>query len=158
MIVGKETSQQAFRYLQAAVAGTLANFFSRFLFAEWMGFGWSVVVANYVGMVIVFIFSYKRAFGAAQADRLMIGKFVLVAHGGLLLVWGVSTSMFWLVQNIFPRLLSSETVYPLLNEMATVNWGEIVKRMTEGCCHGSGILVGFLGNFTGHKRFSFVAF
>ncbi|AOY58724.1 GtrA family protein [Desulfococcus multivorans] len=157
MIVGKETSLQAFRYFQAAVAGTLANFFSRFLFAEWMEFGWSVIIANYVGMIIVFLFSYKRAFGAAQVDGLMIGKFALVAHGGLLLVWGVSTGTFQLVENIFPMLLSPETVYPALNETAAVNWGQIIKTGTEGCCHGIGISVGFLANFIGHKRFSFAA-
>lgn len=40
------TSRQAFLYLQASVIGTLANFFSRFLFAELVNFGWSIILAN----------------------------------------------------------------------------------------------------------------
>ena len=92
------TSAQAFLYLQASVIGTLCNFFSRFAFSEWFSFGLSVVLANYVGMIIVFCLSYKRAFGVSKATVPMVLRFALVAHVGLVVVWAVSTGLFSLIQ------------------------------------------------------------
>ena len=92
------TSAQAFLYLQASVIGTLCNFFSRFAFSEWFSFGVSVVLANYVGMIIVFCLSYKRAFGVSKATVPMVLRFALVAHVGLVVVWAVSTGLFSLIQ------------------------------------------------------------
>ena len=100
------TSAQAFLYLQASVIGTLCNFFSRFAFSEWFSFGVSVVLANYVGMIIVFCLSYKRAFGVSKATVPMVLRFALVAHVGLVVVWPVSTGLFSLIQWLLPQLLS----------------------------------------------------
>ena len=100
------TSAQAFLYLQASVIGTLCNFFSRFAFSEWFSFGLSVVLANYVGMIIVFCLSYKRAFGVSKATVPMVLRFALVAHVGLVVVWAVSTGLFSLIQWLLPPLLS----------------------------------------------------
>lgn len=151
-------TRQAFRYLQASVVGTLANFGSRFVLAQWMSFGWSVVAANYIGMALVFLLSYKRAFGVRKADWRMIGRFVLVAHIGLLTVWVVSVVCLWMVRWFLPEtgnsleILAEHTV--LLRDLPTA----VLTRLSsiiEGGCHAIGILCGFLVNFFGHKWFSF---
>ena len=94
------TSRQAFLYLQASVIGTLAKFFSRFLFAELVSFGWSIILANYVGMVFVFLLSYKHAFGVQAIQWRMILKFAIVAHIGLLVVWLAATAAHWVVYGV----------------------------------------------------------
>ena len=155
-----KTSRQAFLYLQASVIGTLCNFFSRFLFSLWFSFGVSVVLANYVGMVIVFCLSYKRAFGVSKATWAMMIRFAIVAHVGLLVVWAVSTGFFTLIQNLCPPLLVQEEAFGMLEIFfpgwsANASLSQWIPRMTEGGCHGAGIVAGFLVNFFGHKLFSF---
>lgn len=155
-----KTSAQAFLYLQASVIGTLCNFFSRFAFSEWFSFGISVVLANYVGMVIVFCLSYRRAFGMCKATVPMMIKFAIVAHIGLLIVWLVSTGFFHIIQGLFPPLLSKSEAFQLL-ETSFPGWkgnaclSAWIPSLTEGFCHGAGILAGFIANFFGHKKFSF---
>lgn len=154
------TSAQAFLYLQASIIGTLCNLFSRFAFSEWFSFGVSVVLANYVGMIIVFCLSYKRAFGVSKATVPMMLRFALVAHIGLIVVWAISTGFFSLIQWLLPPLLSQTEAFQTLEALfpgwsgnpALADW---IPRLTEGGCHGMGILAGFLVNFFGHKLFSF---
>ena len=165
------TSAQAFLYLQASVIGTLCNFFSRFAFSEWFSFGVSVVLANYVGMIIVFCLSYKRAFGVSKATVPMVLRFALVAHVGLVVVWAVSTGLFSLIQWLagrarcphafaLPQLLSQTEALRTLEALfpgwsgapSLAGW---IPVLTGGGCHGTGILAGFLVNFFGHKLFSF---
>lgn len=157
------TSAQAFLYLQASIIGTLCNFFSRFAFSEWFGFGVSVVLANYLGMIIVFCLSYKRAFGVSKATVPMMLRFALVAHVGLVVVWIVSTGLFSFIQWLLPPLLSRtealqalETLFP--GWSASPSLAGWIPRLTEGGCHGTGILAGFLVNFFGHKVFSFAQY
>ena len=155
-----KTSAQAFLYLQASVIGTLCNFFSRFAFSVWFDFGVSVVLANYVGMIIVFCLSYKRAFGMSKATWAMMLRFAIVAHVGLVVVWVVSTGFFALTEKLFPALLVQTEAFGML-EMLFPGWSANaflaawIPRVTEGGCHGAGIVAGFLVNFFGHKLFSF---
>lgn len=145
-----ETARQAARYLQASILGTLCNFAARIVFSLWFGFGTSVVLANYVGMAIVFRLSYRRAFAAGKATIPMMLRFAFVAHLGLLVVWAVSIaslyamnkglSAFWAH---IPLDIIPETLLVLLPELL------------EAFCHGVGIVSGFTVNFFGHKCFSF---
>lgn len=148
------TGKQAWLYLQASIVGTLANFFSRFLFAEFMDFGWSVVMANYVGMVIVFILSYRYAFGVECFRWDMAIRFALVAHFGLGVVWIASLLMRWICEVGIEQLgYSSEADFmTLLLPEPFVVYG---SKLIDGFCHGVGIVTGFFANFFGHKYFSF---
>ena len=149
------TSRQAFLYLQASVIGTLANFFSRFLFAELVNFGWSIILANYVGMVFVFLLSYKHAFGVQAIQWRMILKFAIVAHIGLLVVWLAATAAHWVVYGVVSFTFHND-LHTLVSEWGfsgtSAAW---IARFMDGSCHGFGIICGFLVNFVGHKYFSF---
>lgn len=151
-------TRQAFRYLQASIVGTLANFGSRFILAQWMSFGWSVIAANYIGMALVFLLSYKRAFGVRKVNWRMVGRFVVVAHIGLLTVWAVSVACLWGVRLVLPetgetlRILAENTT--LLHELPPIILARL-SSIIEGGCHAVGIICGFLVNFFGHKWFSF---
>jgi hypothetical protein len=150
-----EASRQAGRYLQASIVGTLANFFSRFAFAPFMGFGASLILANYVGMAVVFLLSYRRAFDMEKATGGMVLRFVTVAHVGLAVVWAVA------LLALYAARLAGKVFFPLPPErylamaglpLAVAPW---LPTLVEGACHAVGITVGFVFNFLGHRYFSF---
>lgn len=144
-----QTARQAGRYLQASIVGTLANFLSRFPLTELMGFEASVIVANYLGMGIVFLLSYRRAFGIEHPTAGMGARFVLVAHVGLATVWLVSTLSLTLLGGWLPAFAQAW----LPQDWSTL--GPWLPRLVEGFCHGLGIVAGFFVNFFGHRMFSF---
>lgn len=150
-----EASRQALLYLQASILGTLANFFSRFAFAPFVGFGASLIMANYVGMAIVFLLSYRRAFGMKKATVTMVLRFVTVAHMGLFVVWAIA------LLALYAAHLAGGMLFPLAPEhylervglpLALVPW---LPTLVEGACHAVGIAAGFVFNFLGHRCFSF---
>lgn len=156
--------RQAVRYLQASILGTLANFISRFPLAEVAGFEGSVVLATYVGMAVVFLLSYRRAFGARRAEAGMIGRFVLVAHVGLAVVWVGSSLALAALRLAAPELLRPESAGPALERLLAVFGGQAsvpgwcavwTPRLLEGACHAFGIVAGFFVNFIGHRVYSF---
>ncbi|MBG3877925.1 hypothetical protein FVW20_13130, partial [Desulfovibrio oxamicus] len=93
-------TRQAFLYLQASVVGTLANFVSRFAWSELVGFEAGVLLATYTGMVIVFLLSYRRAFGVRRPDAAMCLRFALVAHVGMAVVWVVSVAALRVAESL----------------------------------------------------------
>ncbi len=114
-------------------------------------------------MIIVFCLSYKRAFGVSKATVPMMLRFALVAHVGLVVVWAVSTGLFFLIQWLLPPLLSQTEALRTLEALfpgwsGTPSLAGWIPRLTEGGCHGTGILAGFLVNFFGHKLFSFARY
>lgn len=151
-----KNSRQALLYLHASIVGTLANFFSRFLFADLVGFGWSLILANYVGMVIVFLLSYRYAFRVQIIQWRMVLKFTMVAHLGLLVVWFTATTLHHVVYGLI-NFLFDNSMYSLVFINSTSDAFAVwAVRLVDGCCHGFGIICGFLINFFGHKYFSFV--
>ena len=148
------TGKQAWLYLQASIVGTLANFFSRFLFAEFMSFGWSVIMANYVGMVIVFILSYRYAFGVENFRYSMAFRFALVAHVGLVVVWLASLFMHWICE-VGIEWLGYSSEATLMALFLPEPFVVYASKLIDGFCHGVGIVTGFFANFFGHKYFSF---
>lgn len=166
-----DTSRQAFLYLQASIIGTLANFVSRFAWSELVGFEAGVLLATYTGMVIVFLLSYRRAFGVRRPDTAMCLRFVLVAHVGMAVVWVVSVAALRGVESLvtlLPGWLGAvehgdmgaalhdpavwRTVLP--HGMGAVV-APVMGRALEGGCHAAGIVAGFVVNFAGHKVYSF---
>lgn len=152
--------KQAWRYLQASLIGTLANFFSRFPLTELIGFGASVIVANYIGMALVFLLSYRRAFAVRRADWGMVGRFALVAHTGLAGVWAVSVLCLTLLRTFLPASLDPQTTAALLEALGLGSAAAVldpawIPRLMEGACHATGIVAGFGINFWGHRWYSF---
>lgn len=121
-----EASWQARRYLQASIVGTLANFFSRFAFAPFVGFGASLILANYVGMAVVFLLSYRRAFGMEKATGGMVLRFVTVAHVGLVVVWAAA------LLALYAARLAGKTFFPLPRN-AIWRWLACRWRWLRGC-------------------------
>lgn len=163
------TARQAFLYLQASIIGTLANFVSRFAWSELVGFEAGVLLATYTGMVIVFLLSYRRAFGVRRPDAAMGLRFVLVAHAGMAVVWVVSVAALRAAESLVPLLPG----WPVAGDGAGVSlhdpaaWravlpqglaaalAPVMGRALEGGCHAAGIVAGFVVNFAGHKLYSF---
>lgn len=163
------TARQAFLYLQASIIGTLANFVSRFAWSELVGFEAGVLLATYTGMVIVFLLSYRRAFGVRRPDAAMCLRFVLVAHAGMAVVWVVSVAALRVAESLVPLLpgwpaAADGAGVPLHDPAA---WRAVLPqggaavlapamgRALEGGCHAAGIVAGFVVNFAGHKLYSF---
>lgn len=173
--VGPGTTRQAFLYLQASIIGTLANFVSRFAWSELVGFEAGVLLATYIGMVIVFLLSYRRAFGVRRPDVAMCLRFVLVAHAGMAVVWVVSVAALRVVESLVTLLPG----WPVPADMGGAAGGmgaalhdaaiwravlphdvgtllaPVMGRVLEGGCHAAGIVAGFVVNFAGHKLYSF---
>jgi putative flippase GtrA len=163
------TARQAFLYLQASIIGTLANFVSRFAWSELVGFEAGVLLATYTGMVIVFLLSYRRAFGVRRPDAAMGLRFVLVAHAGMAVVWVVSVAALRVAESLVPLLpgwpAAADGAGVLLHDPAA--WravlpqggaaalAPVMGRALEGGCHAAGIVAGFVVNFAGHKLYSF---
>lgn len=160
----KSTGKQAFLYLQASIVGTLLNFVARFPLAEFFSFDVSVILSTYLGMVVVFLLSYKRAFAIAKPNWQMVARFALVAHVGLVVVWlGSSLShaclnFFWpqLFQTVLAEnMLISWNNWLKLDSSQIQNLAFFIPRLAQGFCHGLGIIAGFFVNFIGHKVYSF---
>lgn len=170
-------TRQAFLYLQASVIGTLANFVSRFAWSELVGFEAGVLLATYTGMVIVFLLSYRRAFGVQRPDAAMCLRFVLVAHVGMAVVWVVSVAALRVVEALVvvlpgwpvppdggvgaaaggmgPALHAADAWRAVLPQGAGALLAPVMGRALEGGCHAAGIVAGFVINFAGHKVYSF---
>ena len=145
---------QILRYLMIVCIVAPVNFFSRFVFAVFMSFGWSVVVSNYVGMILVFLMSYKSVFGAKGFQCRMAFRFALVAHVGLAVVWLASLLMrYGCTAGIEAMGYTRELEFMtrLLPQAISAYGVEVI----DGFCHGIGIVTGFFANFYGHKYFSF---
>ncbi|EGY25599.1 putative membrane protein [Desulfovibrio sp. A2] len=163
------TARQAFLYLQASIIGTLANFVSRFAWSELVGFEAGVLLATYTGMVIVFLLSYRRAFGVRRPDAAMGLRFVLVAHAGMAVVWVVSVAALRVAESLVPLLpgwpmAADGAGVPLhdpaawravLPQGGAAALAPVMGRALEGGCHAAGIVAGFVVNFAGHKLYSF---
>ncbi|WMW64180.1 hypothetical protein [Nitratidesulfovibrio liaohensis] len=170
-------TRQAFLYLQASIIGTLANFVSRFAWSELVGFEGGVLLATYTGMVIVFLLSYRRAFGVRRPDVAMCLRFVLVAHLGMAVVWVVSVAALRMVELLVTLLpgwpvsriggvagaaggmgaaLHDAAIWRAVLPQGTGTLlAPIMGRALEGGCHAAGIVAGFVVNFAGHKLYSF---
>jgi putative flippase GtrA len=167
-------TRQAFLYLQASILGSASNFVSRFAWSELVGFEVGVLLATYTGMVIVFLMSYRRAFGVRRPDVAMCLRFVLVAHVGMAVVWVVSVAALRVAESlvvllpgwsVFPNGAVSGGVGAALHDAD--NWravlphdvgallAPVMGRALEGGCHAAGIVAGFVVNFAGHKLYSF---
>ena len=147
-------------YFQASVIGTLFNFISRFIFSRYFSFGISVIFANYIGMIIVFLMSYNRVFRVGRITPSMLIRFAVVAHVGLFVVWLTALLCHAMAEQIAPWIFWGEaTGFVLRNNFpdwtAVDFWTFFLPRAVEGLCHGTGIIAGFAINFLGHRYFSF---
>lgn len=145
---------QLFQYLGVVCISVPVTFLSRFLFAQIMTFGWSVVAANYLGMVIVFFLSRRYAFGIKQINTLMVFRFVAVAHIGLIVVWFVSFVMRFGLDS-YSEYVSHMNLNDMIGLIGWLEWSGREVWIIDGFCHGIGIVSGFFVNFFGHKYFSF---
>jgi putative flippase GtrA len=123
------------RYFTASVIGTALNFASRFLFELFMPFLYSVAAATYVGMVVIFVLSYKRIFATTLSWKTAFLRFAITAHVGLAVVMGCSEFALWALD-------------PFVSD-------QLPQSLINGAAHAFGIGVGFVFNFLGHLFFSF---
>lgn len=151
---------QLFSYFQASLAGSLINFCSRFILALFFSFGVSVIVANYLGMIVVFLLSYDRVFRVGRPEPMMVVRFAVVAHISLFVVWITAMLCQFMAAHAAPWIFSGEAAASVWRKafpewLPADFWVPLLPPAAEGLCHGTGILVGFTVNFLGHKYFSF---
>ncbi len=151
---------QLFSYFQVSLAGSLLNFCSRFILAFFFSFGVSVIVANYLGMIVVFLLSHDRVFKAGRLEPMMLVRFAVVAHIGLLVVWMTAMLCQLMATHIAPWIFFGNAAADVWQH-AFPAWlpadfrASLLPTAIDGLCHGTGILAGFAVNFLGHKYFSF---
>ncbi|MBO1324030.1 GtrA family protein [Acetobacter sp. TBRC 12305] len=123
-------------FLRFLVTGGIAagvNIGSRYFFNCFVPFGWSVVLAYLVGMLTAY--SLARLFVFSPSDRGVaseLGRFVLVNLVALVIVWGTTMGLAFVV-------------FPALN----FTWH------AEDIAHFIGVLSPAVPSFIGHKYFSF---
>lgn len=125
-------SSQFSRFIVAGGVAAAINFFSRFLFSEFMSFEWAVTAAFFMGLSSGFIFNRLFVFADANnALRTQIAYYVLVNAFALLQTWFVS-------------------VY-----LASYLDGVIARTTAEACAHLVGICLPVLTSYLGHKYLTF---
>ncbi|MFT8417530.1 MAG: GtrA family protein [Acetobacter sp.] len=121
------------RFLMTGGIAAAMNIGSRYLLNDFVPFGWSVMLAYFIGMLTAYILA--RIFVFTPTDRGIaseLWRFALVNLVALLIVW---TTTMVLAFEIFPAIRF--TWHP------------------EDVAHFIGVLSPVIPSFIGHKYFSF---
>ncbi len=123
-------------YFGAALTATLVNASSRYLLSKWIAFAAAVVIAYWIGHIVNFVLSNTFVFEGKEERSTVKSfiKFTLVACIGLAVTFGVSLSVKFFLEKLFP-LWDSE--------------------LRETLAHLCGIGCSFVFNYIGHVFFSF---
>jgi putative flippase GtrA len=126
-------SEQFGRFLIAGGVALLANWLSRFVFGWYVGFGWSIVLAYLVGIVVAF--TLNKIFVFPHGDRSLNSElflFFLINIGAFPVVWIAAY---------------------ILGDWIFVRW--IPERLALALGHGIAITFPALINFVLHKFVTF---
>lgn len=142
-------------YFGMAIVGFSTNVGSRIIYREFfrLGFGTSVVLAYFTGMIVGFVLSKLFVFKAQETGNIwreMI-KFFIVSMAAMLVTLAGSL----VVLNIFNWYFHANPAHHrwLAQTIADLFGSRIINR--ELASHLGGTVVGFFTNFFGHKQFTF---
>lgn len=124
---------QFVRFLLTGGMAAAVNIGSRYIFNCFVPFGWSIILAYFLGMLTAYILA--RLFVFSPTERGVVSelwRFVLVNLVSLSIVWGTTMGLAFI---IFPAL--------------HFTWH------AEDVAHFIGVLSPAVPSFIGHKYFSF---
>lgn len=126
-------SQEFLRFLLAGGTAAAAQWGSRFLFSQFVTFGWAVALAYLVGLTTAFVLNKLFVFGAS--DRTVAREMTYFA-----LVNAVSFPIVWIVSIVFGEMLLPDLMS---------------KPLAEAIGNGIGIISPVGLSFVLHKFFTF---
>lgn len=132
-MIGQFMSRQ---FVVFVITGGLAagvNFFSRFVYNQWMSFSSAVVLAYLTGMITAF---------------LLTRMFVFTDSGG-----SVQRSVFWFVLVNLIAVLQTWVISMLLAYYLLPMMG--VTRFVSEVAHAVGVAVPVFSSYLGHKHWTF---
>lgn len=128
-------SRQFAAFLVTGGIAAVVNFGSRFVYGQWVGFGWAVVLAYLTGMVTAFVLARAFVFsGSTRPVHHAAALFVLVNVLAVAQTW----------------LITMALAYHALP------WLGVTRHVAE-IAHAVGIAVPVLTSYLGHKHWSFGA-
>jgi putative flippase GtrA len=125
-------SEQFARFLLAGGIAAAANFLSRILFSQFVGFEMAVLMAFCVGLSVGFILNKTYVFwGSSQHVAAEIFYYILV-------------NLFALVQTWLLSLYLAQMLVP-----------ELGTELAEAAAHLAGIMLPVFSSFLGHRYITF---
>ncbi|MFV0672982.1 GtrA family protein [Variovorax sp. tm] len=124
---------QFLRFLMAGGIAAAANYGSRFVFSQWLGYGVAIVLAYLVGMTVAFVLMRQHVFDARErALGPQIAKFAAV-------------NALAVLQTLLISLLLARWLLPRLG----------VVEHVEAIAHLAGVLVPVVTSYLGHRMLTF---
>lgn len=126
-------NSQFVRFLVAGGMAATANYGSRFLFSQWVGYGAAIVLAYLVGMTVAFVLMRQHVFLASSgALAPQVFKFAAV-------------NVLAVLQTLLISLLLAHWVLPAMG----------VVTLTEAIAHLVGVLVPVVSSYFCHRLLTF---
>lgn len=124
---------QFLRFLVAGGIAAAANYGSRFVFSQWLGYGVAIVLAYLVGMGVAFVLMRQHVFDAREgALGPQVAKFAAV-------------NALAALQTLLISLLLARWLLPRLG----------IVEHAEAIAHLVGVLVPVVTSYLGHRMLTF---
>lgn len=124
---------QFLRFLVAGGIAAAANYGSRFVFSQWLGYGVAIVLAYLVGMSVAFVLMRQHVFDAREgALGPQVAKFAAV-------------NALAALQTLLISLLLARWLLPRLG----------IVEHAEAIAHLVGVLVPVVTSYLGHRMLTF---
>ncbi|GAB0173471.1 hypothetical protein NHP164001_14910 [Helicobacter trogontum] len=146
---------QLIKYICVAFLALFINLISRHFLSFYISFSSSVIIAYILGHFVNFTLSARYIFSRNISLRLAFIRFSIVALFGLLIALFVSVGTLWLLQSFYTTLQDFIESSPFLAPHKSFL---LHQKHLEFVAHISGVGVGFICNYLGHKYFSFIKF
>ncbi len=142
---------QLVKYICVALLALFVNLISRHFLSFYISFSSSVIIAYILGHFVNFTLSARYIFSRNISLKLAFIRFSIVALFGLFIALFVSVGTLWLLQSFYANLQDFIQSCPFL---APYKNFLLHQKHLEFVAHISGVGVGFICNYLGHKYFS----
>ncbi|WP_110581792.1 GtrA family protein [Helicobacter cinaedi] len=146
---------QLIKYVCVAFLALFVNLISRHFLSFYISFSSSVIIAYILGHFVNFALSARYIFSRNISLSLAFIRFSIVALFGLLIALFVSVGTLWFLQSFYTTLQDFIQSCPFLAPHKSFL---LHQKHLEFVAHISGVGVGFICNYLGHKYFSFIKF
>lgn len=127
-------TSQFVRFLLAGGIAAAANYGSRFVFSQWLGYGASIILAYLVGMAVAFVLMRQHVFTSSKgALAPQVGKFAAV-------------NLLAVVQTLLISLVLARWMLPLMG---------VAAEHAEAIAHLVGVAVPVVTSYFGHRMLTF---
>lgn len=124
---------QFLRFLFAGGIAAMANFGSRFVFNQWLGYGVSIVLAYLVGMTVAFVLMRQHVFTSSKGSlQSQMVKFAIV-------------NLLAVIQTLLISFVLARWMLPAVG----------IVNNAEALAHLVGVLVPVVTSYFGHRLLTF---